>query len=292
MAASIWSAPAGQLWDYPAEAFVRFCDNHGLLRFTNRPEWRTIDGGSTCYVKRLCEDFGNRIQQRCGARKITREDGRVGIIDAHGVLDHFDAVVIATHADEALALLAEPTVDEARLLSPFRYSQNRALLHGDALMMPKRRKVWSSWNYLGTRPLATANRPEAKPLCLTYWMNRLQPHLAHAPPLFVTLNPGMDPMPGTLHYETTYTHPIFNLGTLEAQQQLWQLQGRRDTWFCGAYFGAGFHEDALQSGLAVAEQLGGDSRPWTVANPSSRIWVDPQPRHTPAPQGAVYRGAV
>ncbi|MCX8256292.1 MAG: NAD/FAD-binding protein, partial [Beijerinckiaceae bacterium] len=169
--------------------------------------------------------------------------------------------VLATHADTALALLDEPSASERELLGAFRYSRNRAVLHRDATLMPKRRKVWSSWNFLGRRG------GDAEALCVTYWMNRLQ-SLAGADH-FVTLNPTRTPR--DVVYETTYEHPIFDLGALAAQRRLWSLQGRGNVWFAGAHFGAGFHEDGLQAGLAVAEALGGVRRPWQVDGESSRI---------------------
>ena len=289
MAASIWSAPAARLLDYPAEAFVQFCENHGLLKLSNRPQWRTVSGGSIEYVKKLTAGFNHRIQVRPEAVSMSRSapyapgddgaragrlvgapaggrDGDIAIRCARGDVARYDAVVIATHADEALALLDDPSEEESALLGAFRYSHNRAFLHSDPGLMPHRRTVWSSWNYVGRRPSTS--------LSLTYWMNRLQ-HLDQSVSLFVTLNPERLPDRDLLHYETTYTHPIFNVDTLAAQKRLWHLQGQRNTWFCGAYFGAGFHEDGLQAGLAVAEQLGETTRPWQVDNPSSRIHLHP-----------------
>jgi predicted NAD/FAD-binding protein len=150
--------------------------------------------------------------------------------------------------------------------SAIRYSVNRAVLHDDESLMPKRRAVWSSWNYLGERREANC----ASQLCVTCWMNRLQP-LATDRQFFVTLNPRHFTQPGKVLHTQTYTHPVSDGRALQSQRQLWQLQGERNTWYCGAYFGAGFHEDGLQSGLAVAEDLGGVHRPWTVENESSRI---------------------
>jgi predicted NAD/FAD-binding protein len=320
MAAAIWSAPAAQLLAYPAEAFVQFCENHGLLRFVNRPQWRTVAGGSIEYVKKLTSGFGTAITVLPGAVSLIRESsGGVAIRCANDETARYDAVVIATHADEALALLDDPSDEEQELLQAFRYSDNRALLHSDPSLMPHRRAVWSSWNYLGRRnagdgagpltnvvgavsadaarsrgELKTELQPDAQAesqtLCLTYWMNRLQ-HLDPALPLFVTLNPERDPVKGSCHYETSYSHPIFNLETLAAQKRLWNLQGRRGTWFCGSYFGAGFHEDGLQAGLAVAEQLGGVMRPWQLVEPSTRIHLlpnwPPLPAGMPSPLPAL-----
>ena len=263
MAAAIWSAPAKVLLDYPAEAFIRFCDNHGLLRLTGRPVWRTVAGGSRVYVERLMRGLAGRIKLDCGVRAIRRADDGVIIEDIAGASHAFDHVVIAAHADQALEMLAEPSEAERDLLGAFRYSRNMAVLHTDAGLMPTRRKVWASWNYLRSTGAA------ADALSVTYWMNRLQG--LPGDPLFLSLNPPRPPQPGTLRHSEIYHHPVFDAGAMAAQRRLWSLQGRRNTWFCGAYFGAGFHEDGLQAGLAVAEALGGMSRPWTVANPSSRI---------------------
>ncbi len=265
MAAAIWSASARTLRDYPALHFIRFCDNHGLLKFTDRPVWRTVDGGSREYVKKLVGDVQERWFGRA-ARSIRRNRDSVVVSAGDGSTRGYDHVVLACHADQALALLDRPTEAEHRLLSPFRYTENRAVLHCDARFMPKRRPVWASWNYLGTR-----DNPD---LNVTYWMNRLQ-GLADLPPLFLTLNPATEPH-GVLH-DQVYHHPVFDTAAMQAQNGLWSLQGRHRTWFCGAYFGAGFHEDGLQSGLAVAEQLGGVRRPWTVPNESGRIVVTPVP---------------
>ena len=265
MVAAIWSAPAKTLLDYPAEAFVRFCENHGLLKISDRPQWRTVVGGSRAYVARLTARYADRIRLSCGARRIVRTDRGVDVTDASGQTLGFDHIVIAAHADQALAMLGDPSPAEADLLGAFRYERNLAYLHSDPSLMPKRRAVWSSWNYLGRRGPAIENR-----LCVTYWMNELQ-SFAAAKPLFVTLNPEQPPRPETIFHEEAYDHPIFTCDALAAQRKLWSLQGQRGTWYCGAYFGAGFHEDGLQAGLAVAEALGGVRRPWTVEGESARI---------------------
>ncbi|WP_158808362.1 NAD(P)/FAD-dependent oxidoreductase [Beijerinckia sp. L45] len=266
MAAAIWSAPSRTLLDFPAISFVRFCDNHGLLRVTDRPIWRTVTGGSRAYVAPLTAPYRDRIHLDRGIVSVRRDADGVMLRDSQGAASRFDHVVVATHADQALAMLDTPSDAQRAVLGAFRYSQNRAVLHGDARLMPKRRSVWASWNYIGRSGL------DADAVCVTYWMNRLQ-NLAAAPEYFVTLNPTLDPV-GALR-EETYAHPIFDLGALAAQKRLWSLQGQNNVWFCGAHFGAGFHEDGLQSGLAVAEALGGVRRPWTVKDESGRIMLAP-----------------
>jgi predicted NAD/FAD-binding protein len=279
MAAAIWSTPSAEVGDYPAAAFVRFCENHGLLRLTGRPVWRTVKGGSREYVARLTASFRDRILTATPVVAIRRDVDGVEVVDARGGRRRFDDVVIATHADRALALLADPSPEERRLLGAFRYSRNEAVLHSDPDAMPRRRAAWASWNYLSDV------REGDRALSVTYWMNRLQP-LGDAPPLFVTLNPVREPDPARVHARIAYDHPLFDAATGRAQPELWSLQGVNRTWFCGAHFGAGFHEDGLQAGLAVAEDLGGLARPWSVANDSARIH-----RRPVAPRRPLFEAA-
>ncbi|GAB4072601.1 NAD(P)/FAD-dependent oxidoreductase [Ancylobacter sonchi] len=263
MAAAIWSTPAADVGRYPAAAFVRFCANHGLLQVTGRPIWRTVAGGSRNYVARLREEFRGRVVMGGPVRAVRRVAHGVVVVDADGNEQRFDRVLIATHADQALAMLEHPNEAEAKLLGAFRYSRNDAVLHTDARLMPRRRGAWAAWNYLADQRGDTG-------LCVTYWMNRLQ-HIPEHQPLFVTLNPTLAPDPATVAYRTSYDHPVFDADAMAAQQRLWTLQGEGGVWFAGAYFGAGFHEDGLQSGLAAAEELGGVRRPWDVADESGRI---------------------
>lgn len=265
MAAAIWSAPAQAMLDYPAAAFIRFQDNHGLLKLKDRPVWRTVKGGSRSYVSQITKPYADRIRLNETILSIKRHDNGVDVTSTGSGTRHYDHVVLATHADQALALLTDATAAERTLLTPFRYSRNLAVLHSDERLMPKRRQVWSSWNYIGTRRAGDADA-----LTVTYWMNRLQ-NLGTDTPLFVTLNPTQPPHAGMIHHSEIYEHPLLDTAAMAAQSKLWSLQGRNRTWFCGAYFGAGFHEDGLQSGLAVAEALGGVRRPWRVENESGRI---------------------
>ncbi len=264
MAAAIWSAPLDEILDYPAASFIRFFHNHGLLKFRDRPDWRFVVGGSRTYVERLTRSFAGRIWVGSGVVSIHREGDAVRIRDGAGGVHGFDDVVIAAHADDALAMLATPSPAESRLLGAFRYSRNIAVLHSDPALMPRRRSTWSSWNHIGGRGNA--------PTTVTYWMNRLQA-IPGETRYFVTLNPHRPP--ARIWHSETYDHPVIDTAAIAAQQELWALQGQRNTWFCGAYFGAGFHEDGLQAGLAVAEALGGMRRPWTVENESGRIVLQP-----------------
>lgn len=264
MAAAIWSTPAAQVGRYPTAAFVRFCENHGLLRVSGRPQWRTVQGGSRSYVRQLTRGMGERLHLDSAVLEVQRSAQGVQLRTRHGWLPGlFDQVVLACHADQALRLLPDASDEERHLLGAFGYSRNLAVLHSDSALMPRRRAVWSAWNYL-------ADRAQPDALCVTYWMNRLQ-GIAEDRPLFVTLNPVQPPRPEHLLRTEVYEHPLFDAEALRAQARLWSLQGQRRSWFCGAYFGAGFHEDGLQAGLAVAEALGGVRRPWNVANESGRI---------------------
>jgi len=264
-AAAIWSASQKDIARYPAAAFLRFFANHGLMNLdiTKRPIWRTVTGGSRRYVAALAADFGGRVLSGRPVRTVLRDGEGATVIDATGGAERYDEVVIAAHADQALRMLDEPTAKEARVLGAFGYSRNLAVLHQDASFMPSRKAAWSSWNHLGRR---------GEDGCVTYWMNRLQ-NLNDIPPLFLTLNPTHEPEAGAVLRSEVYEHPLFDVRAIRAQRELWSLQGERRTHFCGAYFGSGFHEDGLQAGLAVAEALGGVTRPWDVPNASGRIFI-------------------
>lgn len=268
-AAAIWSTPLAAIREYPAAALIRFFQNHGMMQVFGRGLWRTVQGGSRAYVEKLVQAFRGEVRTGVRVTGVRREAGGVDIRLASGQVERFDEVVIATHGDQALALLEDPTPDEARLLSAFRYSRNLAVLHTDPALMPRRRAAWTSWNHIGRR-----NAPQEG--CVTYWMNRLQ-SLPARPDLFVTLNPTKEIAPESVIRTDVYDHPLFDGGAIAAQQELWGLQGVKKTWFCGSYFGHGFHEDGLQSGLAVAEQLGGVRRPWSVKDESGRIHLSARP---------------
>jgi len=264
-AAAIWSASMAEIHNYPACAFVRFFENHGLLQLKGRPKWRTVTGGSRAYVDAITAPYADRVRLNAGAVSVRREGGGVWVRDAQGNSERFDDVVIAAHADEALEMLEDPSPQERALLGAFRYAKNRAVLHTDPALMPRRAPLWASWNYVGDNPDGGC--------VVSYWMNKLQ-RLECKEQIFLTLNPRAEPRAETVLYETDYDHPLFDVAAIRAQEQLWSLQGARNTWFCGAYFGAGFHEDGLQAGLAVAEQLGGVRRPWSVEDESSRIHLN------------------
>ena len=261
-AAAIWSSSLEQMATYPAASFIRFYMNHRLLEIDVRPTWRTVDGGSREYVSRLIRGFAGRVAQGRPVVEVIRSDEACSVRTADGEVAGFDHVVLATHSDQALRLLDAPTPDEQRLLSAIAYRPNRAGLHRDRALMPRRRAAWAAWNHLGRSDRAGEGG-------VTYWMNRLQG--IDGPDLFVSLNPLTEPDPKTVLRDQTYEHPVFDAAAVAAQKDLWSLQGVRRTWYCGAWFGWGFHEDGLQAGLAVAEHLGGVRRPWQVEGESGRI---------------------
>jgi uncharacterized protein len=266
MASAIWCTSPKDILGFPAASFIRFHDNHGLLQWGGRPVWRTVSGGSRSYVEQLTRPLAELIRRDAAVVAVRRTEEGVVISDATGSEQRYDHVVLATHADQALATLEDPTPTERELLGAFRYSRNLAVLHTDTSFMPKRRAVWSSWNYV------SETAPGHGGICVTYWMNPLQ-NLVTDTALFVTLNPPRAPAAGKLLHTESYDHPIFDADAMAAQRRLWRLQGHRKTWFCGAYFGAGFHEDGLQAGLAVAEELGSVRRPWRVPHESDRIFI-------------------
>ncbi|MCG8492405.1 MAG: FAD-dependent oxidoreductase [Sneathiellales bacterium] len=267
MGAAIWSMPMDQMLAFPFKSFVQFCDNHGLLQLRDRPQWRTVVGGSKQYVDRVAREISGRIFMNATIDSISRKPGSVILQMREGIDRKYDHIVFACHSDQALRLLkagAEgPTEQEEDILSAIRYQKNLAILHRDESLMPKRRKVWSAWNYIKGNSDNVAQ-------CVSYWMNALQP-LPTEKDLFITLNPVHQPREGDILRSYVYAHPVFDEGTEQAKQKIWSLQGHKRTWFCGAYMGHGFHEDGLQAGLEVAERLGGLKRPWTVENPSGRL---------------------
>jgi predicted NAD/FAD-binding protein len=260
MGAAIWSAPASEMMDFPAENFIAFFSNHRLLQY-DRPVWRTVRGGSKTYVEKLMAAFGDHLRLGCAVTSIERTAQGVVVHDSHGRAESYDHVVVAAHSDQALAMLADPSDGETAILGDIGYSPNVVYLHRDTRLMPKRRNAWASWNFLRwTREGTTLND-----VAVTYWMNRLQ-GIADDKPLFVSLNPPFAPDPALTFGRYMCEHPQYNAKAFAAQKRLGEIQGQRHTWFAGAWTGYGFHEDGLRSGLAVAEALGA-TVPWR-AQPS------------------------
>ena len=262
MGAAIWSTKPHEMRQQPASTYLKFLFSHNLLQFTGQFSWRTVTRGSREYVSKLTSAFSDRVKLNRAVKYISRSPAGVELTDELGCTFNHDAVVIATHADQALSLLSDADSLERSLLGTFRYTDNRVVLHSDPALMPKRRAVWSSWNFMGE----TDDR-----VSVSYWMNKLQ-NLDQKNQFFASVNPLEEPNQFLWHRSFNYTHPFFDIAAWRAQENLWRLQGRNNTWFCGSYFGSGFHEDALQSGLAVAEDLSGLRRPWVVENESGRIY--------------------
>ncbi|MEO1544265.1 MAG: NAD/FAD-binding protein, partial [Pseudomonadota bacterium] len=233
------------------------------LQVSGRPEWRTVRGGSREYVSRIKNDCNAKFIADEGVQHVRRVPHGVEVHTSNGRSDVFDQIVLATHADDALRLIDDADDIERNLLTPFRYEDNTAVLHTDKTLMPRRRRLWTSWNYL-------SDGDSSGSLAVTYWMNKLQP-LPTSTDYFVTLNPRRAIDQAKVLRTEKYQHPLFNAAAMSAQKDLWDLQGRNRIWFAGSYFGYGFHEDGLQAGLAVAEDLGGLLRPWTVAGARERV---------------------
>jgi predicted NAD/FAD-binding protein len=268
MAAAIWSCPTRTMMSFPAESLARFFSNHGLLSVIQRPLWRTVVGGSHSYVKRILGDLGPDRVVMDAAEYVSRRADAVEVKLRSGASLSFDKIVLACHADQALALLAQPSADESALLSRFRYQPNQTYLHTDRALMPQRRAVWASWNYLAAEP-AAGPEDDARAVSVSYWMNRLQ-GLDSETDYLVSLNPLQPPDPKQVIAEMTYDHPVFDQAAMDAQQQLHRLQGRDRIWFCGSYFGYGFHEDALRAAVDAATRLGADTDWLTGAERNKR----------------------
>jgi uncharacterized protein len=279
MAAAIWSCPIQQILAYPLHTFVRFCDNHGLLQVNNRPKWRTVKGSSREYLKRLIDAIEKRGGTLLLKQNVTEvASNRAGSIiastisdlslanNAHlgahfgpktqlvsnGKLLSFDAVLMACHSDQSLAMLRHPSNAEKAVLGAIQYQPNRAILHTDARLMPKRKRAWAAWNYMGITN--SSNDKQNQDLSVTYWLNCLQP-LPFKSDVFVTLNPVLEPEKNLVLGEYEYQHPLFDQAAIAAQQTLPTIQGQHGLWFAGAWAGYGFHEDGLKSGLEAAQLI-------------------------------------
>ncbi|HEY2000629.1 NAD(P)/FAD-dependent oxidoreductase [Paraburkholderia sp.] len=244
MAAAIWSSATADILRFPATTFLRFCLNHALLQINRRPQWKTVLGGGREYVRQIVRGLDD-VRIDTPVRAVRRDAHGVDVLTDSGP-QRFDAVVLATHAPDTLKLLDDPDFAEGDVLRAVRYQPNVAVLHTDTKLLPRRRRVWSAWNYLGGRRL-----DGTRPVCVSYLVNQLQ-SLPFDTPLVVTLNPVVEPAPGTELRRFVYDHPLFDLAAIDAQRRLPAVQGRRRTWFAGAWTGYGFHEDGLKSALRVA----------------------------------------
>jgi len=273
MAAAIWSSTLDGILDFPAHSFARFFANHGLLDLRNRPRWRTVSGGSRTYVARLIATGGFETRTGTKVHGLVRSGNDVRVRFGAGEEDAFDQIVFATPAHRTLDILGtDASPLERGLLGAFGYQANRAVVHRDRNLLPRRRRVWASWNYLADDDSARSEK-----VSVSYWMNRLQ-NLPVAQPVVVSLNPISEPAPETVFAEFRYEHPQFDQAAVDAQRLLPAIQGVNGTWFCGSYCGYGFHEDAVQGGLAVAAALGARV-PWYDAvvprSPAAFAVTDP-----------------
>jgi predicted NAD/FAD-binding protein len=275
MIAAIWSAPIETAVGFSARSTLRFFANHGLLEISDDTAWYSVAGGSRTYIQRMSRPLLQAARLRTSVAKICSSPAGVTVVDVKGAADQFDQVVVAAHADQALAMLDPVTDRERQILSRFPYQPNRVVLHGDRKLMPKRRAVWSAWNHMAER------QPDGtEQVAVTYWMNRLQ-RLPEHTPLFVSLNPFREPDPATVHGTFAYDHPIFSADAVQAQRELHGIQGTRGIWFCGAWTGYGFHEDGIRSGLEIAHRLGVVA-PWEAASIPVTAELPHQPELAPA----------
>ena len=249
-AAAVWSADPEQMWTFPARFLVEFFDNHGMLGLRGRPRWRTVRGGSKRYVEALTAPFADRIRLSTPVRAIERFDDRVEITPAGGEPECFDEVVVAAHADQALAMLADATPAEREILGAFPYQANEAVLHTDRRLLPRRRRAWASWNY-HLLPAGSAFGPAT----VTYHMNRLQ-SLDATEDYCVTLNRTEAIDPARIIRRIAYAHPVYTLDGQVAQRRYDEIGGRHRTHYCGAYWGWGFHEDGVASAHRAAAAAG------------------------------------
>ena len=279
MGAAIWSTPVDRMLEFPAENFVAFFDNHRLLHH-DRPVWRTVKGGSRMYVEKLTARFRDRLRLGAAVTSIERTKHGVIVTDTLGGRNIYDQIVIAAHSDQALAMLADATDQERATLGAIKYAANAVYLHRDLRLMPRRKRAWASWNFLrathdpekwppvfGKRSCVNNERGDVGgDVAVTYWTNNLQ-GIAPDCPLFVSLNPPVEPAAELTFAKFCCDHPQFDAAAFAAQKQLELIQGTRRTWFCGAWTGYGFHEDGLRSGLMVAEALGA-AIPWRKPAPA------------------------
>lgn len=251
LSGAIWSTPSHGILDFPAEALIRFFKNHALMQLSGQHQWYTVQGGSIEYVRRLGAELvrqGVDLRLNTAIAGIRREENGV-FIRAHGAeWELFDEVVMATHSDDSLALLSDPSAQETAALGAVRYQPNTAVLHADESLMPKRRKCWASWVY--AEPAGA--RPDK--IDLTYWMNSLQP-IPKDDPLFVTLNSNRPIRQDLIHDSVTFRHPVYDLGAIAAQAQVRAMNGARNTWYCGAWMKNGFHEDGFASAVDVVQAM-------------------------------------
>ena len=248
MGASIWSTPPGKFRQFPARYTVGFFRNHGLLQVRDRPQWKTILGGAVKYVEVLLQPLADRVRLNCPVERVQRQAEQVVVTPRGGDPEIFDSVVMAAHSDQSLAMLADPSPAEEAILGAIPYQENEIVLHTDTSVLPRKRRAWASWNYY----MSAAEEPD---VTLTYNLNQLQGHRS-AEPILETLNPAITIDPAKVLARMTYHHPIYSVPAIDAQRRYAEINGQRGTYYCGAYWGYGFHEDGVRSALAVADCFG------------------------------------
>ena len=247
ISSAVWSTPPDLMLKFPAVTLVRFFKNHGFMGLTGHYQWRTVVEGSQRYRERILMPFKDKILLNNPIKEVRRQDGKVLVLDSRGEKREYDKVILASHADESLNILGDPTQQERDLLSKFKYQKNRAILHTDESIMPKEKRAWSSWNYrIGKKQPSTI-----------YWMNNLQ-QVSDKRNYFVSINAAGEVNPSKVLWDSEYTHPIYNVDSIQAQKELAELNKNGVVFFCGSYFKYGFHEDALTSGLDVARAITGE----------------------------------
>ncbi len=250
MTSAIWSTPSTKMLEFPAESLIQFMKNHSLIQ-SERPKWRTVSGGSRAYVKKLTDDTNANFKTNSEVQSVERTNNGVMVTDINGHVETYDQVVLASHSDQSLNILKDASIKEREILSSVQYVKNDVWLHSDTSLMPKRKKAWAAWNYIGNK-----NVMDDRDVSVTYWMNKLQ-NIDEQYPLFVTLNPVHKPAESKTIKRYQYAHPLFDTAAIKAQTELDTIQGQNKIWFCGAWTGFGFHEDGLKSGLKIARLLGG-----------------------------------
>ena len=243
MVAAIWSMPFDKAKEMPLKFFLNFFANHGLFKLKNRPQWYTVSNRSRAYVKKVIEKISGEIFKNYRVDKIVRSDDNTRVVIGNEYID-YDHVVLASHADESLKMLEKPTEHEMNLLGKFNYVKNEAFLHTDERLMPNKKRAWSSWNSVSN----------GEKTCITYWLNKLQ-NLDTEKNYFLTLNPIFDPTNSLIIKKVNFTHPYLNSENTKIQNDLQLIQGKKRTWFCGSYFGYGFHEDGLKSSMELIDKF-------------------------------------
>lgn len=247
MASALWSSPSATILDFPAKYLVRFMDHHRMLQVEGRPQWRVVNGGSSTYVEALKARWTVDVRLACPVQRVTRDEAGVSVKHIAGE-ERFDAIIIATHSDQALALLGDADAREREVLGAMPYQRNEVVLHTDRRLLPTRRKAWAAWN-------AFVPADRGAECSVSYCMNLLQ-GLESPEPFVVTLNRSKAIDPAKVIAKMTYHHPLYTHASVAAQSRAGEINGRRHTWFAGAYWGFGFHEDGMRSGVEAAASLG------------------------------------